>query len=168
MSSAENTSLHSRNYNSHKWDVKRFGRGFFYSANKLRPRFEIFYKQSSQPAHSSFTAERGPFSTASKSCCRVSANYGHIPPLNYVSNLSFDGRRNSLSGHNSSSRNNFSPRFGDRRNNFGGSPRAIRSDFPSNRTGREDYFGTPCRSAGGFSMCSKLDKYPVHLQQGFD
>ena len=78
--SAENTPLHSRNFNSHKWDVKRFGRGSFNSADKLRSRFANFYKQSSRPAHSSFTAERGPFSTASKSCCRVSANYGHIPP----------------------------------------------------------------------------------------
>ena len=46
LSSAENTSLHSRNFNSHKWDVKRFGRGSFYSADKLRPRFANFYKQS--------------------------------------------------------------------------------------------------------------------------
>ena len=87
VSSAENTSLHSRNLNSHKWDAKRFGRGSFYSADKLRPRFGNFYKQSSQPANSSFTAERGPFSAASKSCYHVSANYGHIPPFNSASNF---------------------------------------------------------------------------------
>ena len=165
--SAMNISPQLRLSNSRNWEYERFGNtntafcsarklnkvgSQFHSCNKLRLALQV---------RSNVFAALSPLNTAAKSCSRVHAHVEHIPPLNSVLPFTFARKRNHFVGNISSSH------FHERRNNFGGPRHAFSGDFPLHFAGQEEFVGAPCRSPGCSLFCSELDKYPVHVQQGF-